>query len=257
MAAQQTRQAAPAQTTSQLPLFYKKVVPLSNERHKQLYIEPIAGYGFAAHTNSLYIAAVEFARAAAEYPIVFGRDAAGVVFPVVLLGLKRDQNLFVNKQGEWQARYIPAYARRYPFILASGVPGGGKDAQFAVCVDEAYPGFNTAKEGQPLFDGKGQHTSMLKQAIDFLKEYQAHTQLTTTFCKTLADLEVLEPVQANISMKSGEKYAIGGFQCVNRAKLKALPPKKLTDLIKSDQLELIYLHLFSLNNIATLTAKLA
>jgi hypothetical protein len=254
MAAKQTRQAAPAQqTTSQLPLFYRKVVPLSKERHKQLHIEPVPGFAFAASTNSVYVAAVEFPRAAAEYPIVFGRDKEGVVFPVVLLGLKQDQNLFVNKKGEWNARYIPAYARRYPFILAA--PGEG-NPQFTVCIDESYPGFNTAKEGQPLFDSKGQQTKMLKQAVEFLKEYQAHAQLTTAFCKVLAELDVLEPVQANVQMKSGEKYAVGGFQCVNRKKLKALPQAKLSELLKSDQLELIYLHLFSLINVGTLTSKL-
>jgi hypothetical protein len=252
MAAEQTRQAAPAQATSQLPLFYKKVVPLSKERHKQLYMEPVPGYAFAAETNSVYMAAVEFPRAAGEYPIVFGRDPQGNIFPVALLGLKRNENLFV-RNGKWDARYIPAYARRYPFILATP---GAEVRQFTVCIDEAYPGFNTAKEGQALFDAKGKESKVLEQAINFLKEYQSHVELTARFCKNLAELDVLEPVQANISMKSGQKYAIGGFQAVSRKKLKAVPPKKLVDLIKSDQMELIYCHLISLGNITALTGKL-
>lgn len=238
----------------QLPLFYKKVVPLNKEHHKNLYIEPVEGFAFASDTNSLYMAAVEFPRAAREYPIVFGRDAEDNVFPVVLLGLKKNQNLYVTKKGEWKASYIPAYVRRYPFILAT--PGGANN-QFAVCVDESYAGFNTAKEGQPLFTAKGEQTKVLKQAVDFLKDYQTHVGLTTAFCKNLVEAGLLEPMQANIALKSGEKYAIGGFQCVNREKLKALPPKKLAEMLKSDQLELIYLHLQSLNNVGTLTGKLA
>ncbi|MBI2993241.1 MAG: SapC family protein [Gammaproteobacteria bacterium] len=238
----------------QLPLFYKKVVPLSREQHKNLYIEPVEGFGFAAGSNSLYIAAVEFPRAAREYPIVFGKDAQGNVFPVVLLGLKKNQNVFVNKKGEWKADYIPAYARRYPFILAT--PDAGKD-QFAVCIDESYAGFNTAKEGQALFNAKGEQSKSLKQAVDFLKDYQKHVRLTATFCKELVDSGLLEPMQANIALKSGEKLTVGGFQCVKREKLKALPPKKILDLLKSDQLELIYLHLESLNNVGALTAKAA
>src|SRR5690606_31189634 len=94
MSAQQTRPAQAAQT----PLFYKKVVPLSKERHKDLHLEPISGFSFAAETNSVYITAVEFPRAALEYPIVFGRDAQGAAFPLVLLGLKKNQNLFVEKE---------------------------------------------------------------------------------------------------------------------------------------------------------------
>jgi hypothetical protein len=236
-----------------MPLFYKKVVPLSKEQHKKLYLEPVEGFAFATGTNSLYVAAAEFPRASREYPIVFGGDNQGGIFPVVLLGLKKNQNLFVDKSGKWNADYIPAYARRYPFILAT--PDAKKN-QFTVCIDEAYPGFNTAKEGQPLFDAKGADGPVLKQAVDFLKDYQSHVRLTEAFCKKLQELGILEPVQANVSMKSGQKFSIAGFQCVSRAKLKELAPKTLAELAKSDQLELIYCHLQSLNNINNLTKKL-
>ncbi|MFQ5661319.1 MAG: SapC family protein [Gammaproteobacteria bacterium] len=235
------------------PLFYKKVVPLNKEQHGKLYLEPVEGYDFAAGTNSLYIAAVEFAKAAREYPVVFGSGAEDTVFPVALLGLKNNHNLFVNDRGEWVADYIPAYARRYPFILAS--PDGSSD-QFTVCVDEGYAGFNTAKEGQPLFDKKGEQTRILRQAVEFLQDYQNHVQLTTAFCKNLKELELLEPMQANIEMRDGEKLAIGGFQCVSRDKLMALAPGELADLVKSGQMELIYAHLLSLNNVTALINKL-
>ena len=236
------------------PLFYKKVVPLNKEKHSKLFIEPIEGYGFAKSTNSLYIAAVEFGKVSREYPIVFGHDAAGELFPVVLLGLKNNENLFVDDEGKWDAQYIPAYARRYPFILAN--QDAGEEQQFAVCIDESYPGFNTAKEGQALFDDKGEQAPVLKQAVDFLQDYQQHVLLTGQFCKNINELDILEPMQANIEMKSGDKMSLGGFQCVNREKLAALKPGKLADLVKTGQMELIYAHLFSLANVANLMGKL-
>ena len=241
------------ETQQQLPLFYKKVVPLSKEQHSKLYLEPLEGYGFTKETNSIYIAAIEFPKAANSYPIVFGTDSAEAVFPVALLGLKANQNLFVNNRGKWQTDYIPAYARRYPFILATP---DGENGNFTVCIDEGYTGFNTAKEGQPLFDKKGEQSEILNQAVDFLKDYQTHVQLTTLFCKNLVELDLLEPMQANIEMQSGEKYAVGGFKCVNREKLKALPADKLAALVKSDQMELIYAHLHSLSNVNVLLSKL-
>jgi hypothetical protein len=240
---------------SMQPLFYKNIVPLNKERHKDMYIEASESFAFAGESNSLYIAAVEFPRAAAEYPIVFGSDGEGNVFPVVLLGLKNNQNLFVDKKGKWNADYIPAYTRRYPFILAAS--GGEGEEQFTVCIDEGYPGFNTAKKGQPLFDDKGEQSTVLKQAVDFLKDYQNHIRLTSEFCRNLASLEILEPMQANIEMKAGDKFAIGGFQCVSRDKLKALAPEKLRALVQSGQMELIYAHLLSLNNINALMNKLS
>ena len=235
-----------------LPLFYKRVVPLSREQNGELYIETVAGYAFAAGTNSIYVSAVEFPMAIGDYPIVFTPYGDGI-FPVLLLGLKNNQNLFVNDKGEWDAGYIPAYARRYPFILATPQPGSDR---FTVCIDEAYPGFNTAKEGQPLFDEKGEHTPMLTQAVNFLKEYQGHVQMTMEFCKTLVDLQLLEPMQANVKLLTGEDLSIGGFQCIKREKLQQLSPGKIADLVKTGQMELIYAHLLSLNNITKLINKL-
>ena len=235
------------------PLFYKNVVPINKEQHGALCIEPVEGFDFANESSSLYIAAIEFAQAAKEYAIVFGKDNDGMVFPSVVLGLEAGQNLYIDDKGQWNARYIPAYARRYPFILARA---NGSE-QFTVCIDEGYTGFNTAKEGKPLFDAKGEQTEILTQAVDFLKEYQNHVDLTRAFCENLAKLDLLEPMTANIEMKSGEKLSIGGFYAVNRDKLKAVKPGKLADLVKTDQMELLYLHLQSLRNVNLLMEKRA
>ena len=238
--------------TTALPLFYKKVVSLNKDQHKTIHIEPVEGYNFAAETNSLYIAAIEFIKSVSDYVIVFGKDSEDNVYPVVLLGLKANENLYVDKEGKWNAGYVPAYARRYPFILAAPEEN---DGNFTVCIDEDYKGFNTAKEGQALFDKKGNESEILKQAVDFLQDYQKNVLITNAFCKNLAKLELLEPMQANVEMKTGDKFAIGGFHCVNREKLKALESDKLAELIKSDQMELIFAHLLSLNNVNKLMQK--
>lgn len=235
------------------PLFYKKVVPLNKEVHGELYIEGIEGYAHTKETNSIYIAAIEFLQASREYPIVFAKGADDKIFPVALLGLEKNKNLFVDKEGNWQAEYIPAYVRRYPFILATTDENQGN---FTVCVDESFPGFNTAKEGKPLFDDKGEQLEVLKQAVDFLKDYQIHVQLTTLFCENLSKLDILEPMQANVERASGEKYSLGGFMGVNRQKLKDLKPAKLAELLKSDQMELIFAHLASLSNLNALMKRI-
>ena len=230
------------------PLFYKKVVPLNKTRHGDLYVEPVTHYKHTRDTNSIYIAAVEFLKASKEYPIVFGKSADDSVFPVVLLGLKDNQILYLGKKGEWLADYIPAYVRGYPFILATNAGNGNT---FAVCIDESYPGFNKNQKGQRLFDDKGEETDLLKQSVEFLKDYQNHIQLTALFCSKIKELELIEPMQANIE-KSGKKQVLGGFMCVNRSRLHSLEPGKLSELMKSDQLELIFAHLNSLANLEKL-----
>lgn len=230
------------------PLFYKKVVPLNKKQHGELYVEPVTSYKHTRDTNSVYIAAIEFLKASKEYPIVFGKGADDSVFPVVLLGLKNNQNLYLGKKGEWLADYIPAYVRRYPFILATAT---GNTDSFTVCIDESYSGFNKDKKGQRLFTDKGEETALLKQSFEFLKEYQNHIQLTELFCNKIKELGLIEPMQANIE-KAGKKQVLSGFMCVNRSRVQSLSPDKLAELMKSDHLELIFAHLNSLTNMEKL-----
>lgn len=227
------------------PLFYKNIVPLNKKQHGDFYIEPARNYKYTKETNSIYIAAIEFPRISREYPIVFGKTGEGTIFPVVLLGLKNNQNIYLGKKGEWLAEYIPAYVRRYPFILATSKENGDG---YTVCIDENYSGLNKSKKGQRLFDEKGEESELLKKSIEFMKEYQNQIQLTDYFCRNINKLELLEPMQARIE-KSGKKQAMGGFLCINRNKLKSLTENQLAELVKSDQMELIYAHLNSLINI--------
>ena len=236
-----------------LPLFYKKVVPLSKNRHQNLCVTPIKDYKHTRDTNSLYIAAVEFLQASREYPILFSAGNDGSVFPLVLLGLKNNENLYVGKKGEWLANYIPAYVRRYPFILAADKQNSGN---FAVCIDESYPGFSEKKTGTRLFADDGTETPLLKQSVEFLKEYQNHIRLTNIFCSTIKELQLFEPMQATMD-KGGKKQTLGGFMCVNRKRLKEIAPDKLVTMVGNDYLELIYAHLHSLSNLANLIKRVA
>lgn len=241
-----------AQPRSQTPLFYKRVAALSRERHGNWYIDPEPGYRFARETNCVYVAGVEFPLASREYPIVFTAGAEGTVLPVVLLGLRDEQNLFLNDNAEWQATYIPAYVRRYPFILAAD----GTGQNFTVCIDESYSGFNTVREGERLLAEDGSQGPILARSVEFLKDYQRQSQLTSDFCRALVEANVLEPVQANIQTRGGEKFAMAGFSCVGRERLKALPGDTLKDWIARGYLDLVYAHLFSLSNMTTLVNRL-
>lgn len=229
-----------------LPMFYRNVVALSRERHKDWYIDTEQGYRFAENTNSIYIVASEFGPAAREYAIVFARDSEGKAIPAILLGLQRDQNLILDSTGRWQGDYVPAYVRRYPFILASTAEMGD---QFTVCIDEGYTGFNTAHEGERLVAEDGTQGELLSRSVKFLQEFHQHTLLTVNFCNTLDSLGLLDNMQAEISLNSGAKYSLTGLTCVTRAKLAALTAEQLKSLFDQGYLDLIYMHMHSLNNI--------
>ena len=107
------------------------------------------------------------------------------------------------------------------------------------------------------FDADGEQTQYLKSVLNFSSEYQGQFNRTQLFCKKLKELDLLEPMQAQITLPSGEKMNLGGFQAVNREKLKALTNEQLGELAKTDELELIYLHLQSMKNFNAMVNKIS
>jgi hypothetical protein len=231
-------------------LYYEKVTPITADRHKDLYVKAPDDYGFARHSNSVPLMAVEFGPAAVDFAIVFAGDKSSVM-PVAMLGVENDQNLFIDEHGSWEASYIPAFVRRYPFVFSKNEDGD----TFFLCIDEDFAGCNDAGRGERLFDADGERTQYLGSVLNFVQEYQAQFVRTQAFCAKLRELDLLEPMQAQFSLPSGKKAALTGFMAVNRAKLKGLDADKLSALAQTDELELIYLHLQSMRNFAAMLKR--
>lgn len=222
-------------------LFYENPVALNKVDHKDMKIKPMVNnYKFAAKTNSVILAGVEFTEAAKEYPIVFAQSGERIV-PVALLGLRNEENLFVLEDGTWDARYVPAFVRRYPFVLAETGEDGN---QRVVCIDESFDGFSK-EDGEPLFDGE-EATPILQQALDFLEEYQKQYMRTEVFIKRLQDCDLLMSLNAKIDMADGAQFALTGLLAVDEKKLLALSDEKSLEFFRSGELAWVYCHLMSL-----------
>lgn len=235
--------------TEQL-LIYKSAVPVNREAHSGFSIEVAGDFSFCASINSVPLMAVEFPNAAAEFPIVFG-GAGPDLAPVAILGIRAEENLFVGPGGIWNAAYVPAFLRRYPFAFSAGEPD-----QFVLCVDESYAGLNRDGRGQRLFADDGAPTAYTNNVVTFLRDYHVQFGVTRRFCDRIIALGLLEPMQAQVTAANGGTWSLGGFQAISREKLKALPADALADLAKSDELELIYLHLQSMRNFEGLPKRL-
>jgi hypothetical protein len=237
--------------TTQL-LIYENAAPVSNARHGNCSIEPTRGYGFARRINAVPLTAVEFPHAAADYAIVFAQGGSEVT-PVVVLGARAGENLYVRDDESWNAAYVPAFIRRYPFVFSARDDG----KTFTLCVDESFAGLNREGRGQPLFKPDGERTPYVDEVLKFLQEYRTQFIRTQAFCRKLAELQLLEPMQAQFTLPGGRKMSLNGFHAVERKRLKALPPETLAQLASTDELELIYLHLQSMRNFTAVKEKLA
>ena len=233
-------------------LIYETATPVSYGRHGEWSVEVGTDYSFSRGVNSVPLMSVEILNAAAEYAVVFG-GTGDIVMPAVILGMRGDENLYLTGAGGWQAKYIPAFLRRYPFVFSS--PDEGKT--FTLCIDEKFPGFNQQGRGERLFTSERKPTPYVENVLKFLQQYQAEFRRTQAFCKKLKDLNVLEPMQAQFNLESGERMFLTGFSAVNRARLKTLSADALADLTKSDELELIYAHLSSMRNFSGMRDRFA
>ena len=236
--------------SSQL-LIYESVVPVSNARHAGWSVEIGADYSFSKRVNAVPLMAVEFPNAAAEYAIVFS-GAKEAVIPVAILGMRRDENLYLAGDGGWQAKYLPAFVRRYPFVFSTSEDG----KTFTLCIDESYSRFNQKGRGERLFTDEQKPTPYVERVLKFLEQYQIEFGRTQAFCKKLLELDLLEPMRAQANLGSGEKLSLVGFMATNRDKMKALPAEKLAELAKTNELELLYLHLQSMRNFAGMIDRL-
>jgi hypothetical protein len=233
-------------------MIYERAVPVSVDAHKDWSVKSENDFGFAREVNSVPVLAAEFAPTAMEYTIIFAGDG-DVVFPSVILGMKEGNNAHVKKDGSWDGRYVPAFFRRYPFVFAASED----QSTFTLCIDEEFEGLNKKGKGERLFDAEGKRTQYLENVLAFSTEYQAQFTRTQAFAKRLQDLDLLEPAQAQFSLAGGERTQLTGFKTINREKLRNLPAETLAEMAKTDELELCYLHLQSLNNLTPMTQRIA
>lgn len=232
---------------------YQNVIPIDRAQHQDFRIEPVRDFRFSACLQSVPLVSQEFYEASKEYPIVFvsENEQGGVPhLPVALLGLVQGANLFVEENGNWDARYIPAFLRRYPFMF---VPSG-KD-QITFCVDADYAGFN-AEHGEVLFNADAPSPA-LKQAMDFASVYQQQIAQTLQLMAQLREYDLLIQQSLKAELPSGQAYQVQGFWVIDEEKLQKLDPLRVQGMFSSGQLALIYAHLMSISNLGRLVDRMA
>ncbi len=232
--------------------FYRKVVALNSDVHRNLkFSEKEANFTFARDTTAVLLAGVEFAEAAREYPIVFIKGQDNQMRPVALLGVRNGENLFVDEKGKWDARYIPAFVRRYPFVMADSGPNG----QLVVCIDESCAALN-AEKGELLINAEGKLEPRMKEVMQFLENFQREFARTELLAKQLDELGLFIQQGARFDTQTGETFQLNDFYVVDEAKFGKIADDKLPQLFRSGALGLGYLHLASLGNMRKLVDRL-
>jgi hypothetical protein len=227
-------------------LFYSQPEPLNRETHRAIGLRRIEKpYEFARGSNIVPLTVTEFPAAAITFPIIFAGERRQ---PLAMMGINPNQNIYINDQGVFDTGvYVPAYIRRYPFVLANDTERN----QMVVCLDRAAPMLGPLPEW-PLFDAKGEPTDYAKHCIEFCNGYDTEVRRTESFVALLTELDLFETKQAAFNpvnpdgTPAGPPQVVAEYYAVSEEKLKALPDEKLRQLMENGALSQIYAHLTSL-----------
>lgn len=194
------------------PLFFTSPFPLSLERHKNSGLVSRSSFDFARYTNSIPINLVEFIEAAACFPIVFTEGE--MVVPLAVVGLADGLNLFVDGAGQWAATsYVPAYVRKYPFVLMEAV-----EQRYVLCVDEVSSRVMPSNPDLPFYEDE-KPAKLLDHALDFCRAFQQEHEQARAFGKALYDAGLLTSRRIAIQHEGQVVSALQGFLVLDEQKL--------------------------------------
>jgi len=227
-----------------LPLFYNGLEPLSSELHADYRVRPATSAAFLATQHAVPVTVDEFTLVQRFMPIVF--SAGDDAIPIALMGLNEGVNVFVDDEGKLREEnfYVPAYVRRYPYLLARLRPDA---EELSLCFDPTSDTIGRFDEGEPLFVD-GQPSDATKNILQFNEQFEQAGARTSAFMNDLREAELLMDGEVSIQHESNpQPFVYRGFQMVNEEKLADLRGDQLRKMTKNGMLPLLYAHLFSLS----------
>lgn len=239
------------QPPANLPLFYNKLQPLSSSLHAGYHIRTSEKAPYFATAHAIPLTTDEFIHAQRFMPIVFSTGESPV--PLALTALNEGVNVFVDDEGKaLNPFYIPAYVRRYPYVLARLAPDA---KEMSLCFDPDSDLIGEFEEGEALF-ADGKPTEALNNVLKFCEEFEIAGQRTSAFLKELQDLDLL--IDGEVSIQPGDAaqpFLYRGFKMVDEAKFRDMNGDQLRKISQNGILPLIMAHLFSLPLIRDIFAR--
>ena len=227
-------------------MFYANPQPLTKDAFKGKGVVQLdKPFEYMAGQHFIPLTASEFGSAANSFPIIFAGEGKTVLG---VMGLRAGENLFVDNGMFNQDFYLPAFARRYPFVLA----GDKANDRFVVCVDADAKCVSDKKLAQPFFDGD-EISAYTKEAFDFLQNFERDRQATEQMVEEFKKADLFESKVMNFQGVNPDGSAaapqkIADYFAVTEERLKALDAAKLKEFNDRGYLAVAHAHMVSLNN---------
>jgi hypothetical protein len=242
---------ASAPQANPLPLFYKDLMPLNSRDHATWSSRITENASWMVGQHAIPLTAEEFVHASRHFPIVF--SVAENPVPLGLMGLNEGVNTFFDEDGKLSTPiYVPAYARRYPFMLAKLTP---ESEELSLCFDPTSDLVGEFEGGTALFDGE-QPSESCKGTLDFCRNFEEAGFRTQSFVDELIKHDLLMDGEVSIQQQGNEQpFVYRGFKMVDQEKLRDLRGDVLRTMNQNGMLGLIFAHLFSLEHMSEVFAR--
>ncbi|MGH6786857.1 MAG: SapC family protein [Novosphingobium sp.] len=226
-----------------LPLFYQDLMPLNSRDHADYKTRTTDRASWLIGQHAVPLTAEEFPQAQRFYPIIFSTGDSPV--PLALMGLNEGVNVFLDDEGALAENiYVPAYVRRYPYMLAKLTPDTD---ELSLCFDPTCDLIGEEGDGIPLFEN-GEPSEGCKGLLEFCKNFEEAGQRTQGFVEELEKHNLLMDGEVGIQQPGLEQpFVYRGFKMVDQEKLREVRGDVLRTWNQNGILSLIFAHLFSLD----------
>lgn len=202
-----------------------QTAPLDNVAHADLRLARGAGRDLGDPAGQVAVFLPELAQVQREYPILFTRDDGGAATPIAIVGLEADELLFA-RDGQWDARYIPALVRKGPMLLGRGE---GDDPVIHVMLD--HPRITEDVDGSdPLFLPHGGHAPALEDALAALRLIHTGMAGTQAMARALDDAGLIQPLAMNVQVSDSRTVKFDNFHAILPEAIAALDAARLAQL---------------------------
>jgi len=241
-----------SQAPNTLPLLYNGLEPLNRNAHGNYKVRRLTGLDRVATNHAIPVTVDEFSIVQRHFPIVFSSGDNPV--PIVLMGLHEGTNTFFDENGVAREPqiYIPAYMRRYPFVLAKLRDDSD---ELSLCFDPTTGAVGEFDDGEPLFVD-GEPSEATKAILQFCEQFEQAGHRTQAFMNEVKELGLLMEGEVAIQPEGADQpYIYRGFQMVDEEKFRNLRGDELRKLNQNGILSLLMAHMFSLSVIREIFAR--
>lgn len=238
-------------------------VALHPAAHKNTCVRTDLIEASGASERMVPVVVSELQKLIVNYPVVWTKKAdTGEFICVALLGFDENENLFWEG-GAWSSIYVPLNISRQPFFVGgaekksvAGAKGldASSPASYEICIDQSSA-LVSEEQGEPLFESDNTESAYLQALKAMLAQLVDGEQQTQALCRHLLALDLLVPLQLELSFENGSSRSLQGVYTIDDDKIAQLADVDIIALQRQGFLQYIHLMQASLSHLYGLIDK--